>query len=346
MLRATALAACLFSLTLAGCGDSASDDDYDELEGKRYAHRYFQVDLHGRSLVSNEPVVDEREADIYRKTQTVLIESGQVLNSALRHDDLSEWESIPEGEETLDWIRERLVVRFPKGSEVLEIALVDRRAPKEALVAAVEAISKAYLNEVVFESKIQRQKPRDILTESYRDLDDEIKRKTNAHQARLKDASSARLPEIAARIELLKQQIARLGDARIGAEQELLRRLVDLELAGSGSGDEADDADDDSDDNEDAEEAGQSASDTEPPMEVVRQAYAKHTAKLDAQIEELTVEVQDLSKDDPNLAARAAEIEGLKSIQSDILNKIEHWDIELKAPDRVSAFGSVEFIEP
>lgn len=441
MHRPFAFVALLLTLSLPGCGGSSADEEFDELEGKRHAVRFFQAELCQRSILTNEPVMDEREIDLFRRTQVFLIESDRVLESALRHVDLAEWDAIPEGEETLDWVRERLVVRFRDGSEVLQIALVDRRAPKEAMVAIVEAISKAYLNEVVFESKIQRQKPRDILSASYRDLDEEIRRKTKAYQALLKEASSARLPEVAVKVELMKQQFSRLQDARIAAEEEYLRRLVEISLAEppteghsgaavdspaeapdqTAAGDDDGDPNDDERDESEPVEAEEAESEDEAPEpstankeqsgapmddhleslldDVVSQKqrsdaasgmaddmnflditytgvgdefdaldelgqnawiatasnlpadklcelYRRHIASLDARIDQLCEQIENSSRDDPGLAARAAEIEQLKSIQAEITEKIEHWDIELKMPNRITEFGSVEFHEP
>ncbi|TWT33691.1 hypothetical protein KOR34_35240 [Posidoniimonas corsicana] len=295
----------------------------DPLEGKRHAKQLFQVDPRSPAILTGQPTLSLSDAKIYRATQPVMIKSERVLGSALRTTDFNDSGLFPNKDtDEVEWVRERLVVDFPDGSNVMTIAFVHPTAPRDAMVELVGAIGKAYLDEVVFEAKIQRQKPRDILAASYRDLDEEIKRKTDTYDALLRDMPSVRLPEMAAKVGLLKDQIGRLQAEKLSAERELLGRRIEIK------------------------QRDLSAKQKAERLTTLIADYGAYTSQLDKQVAALTKEVLELSEDNSGAAERAEQIETLKKVRNQIAEKIEQWNVELKTPDTVRPFHGVEFHDP
>ncbi|TWT78502.1 Tyrosine-protein kinase ptk [Posidoniimonas polymericola] len=375
------------------------------------AFRYFQVESSEQSIIDPSLNAAKSDFDLFRQTQVFLIKTPSVLNSALRTGELGQlsfFDGVPVADQA-KYLGEELRVQFPQGSQVLEIRL-SGAAPAEELKEIVEAVSKAYLDEVVIESKIQRQKPRDILNESYRDLDEEIKRKTDAYMALIKDSGSPLQYEFGGDPELAQFRTAinesvkkiaelesRLYDATMQYEimvrqyqdpsvldqrieqalesdpkyQYLKQKqlsyemyIMDLEAVQSNKGSSAQTRQLQKQANAISQQMNQyrqemtaaikqqNRTQVDPyltginnQMNVTRAGISQQIQAAKKQQEELLDEIRGRSQIDTDLLARNAEIEGLKMIQSGITERIEHWDVELKRPDRVAEFGSVDTSE-
>lgn len=127
--------------------------------------------------------------EIYRRTHEVAVKSPYVLNAAL--DSLGTVPLIKEIplEERVQWLQDNLRVSFVQDSEIMQISLAGSSPPSE-LEAIIDAVSQAYIDEVVTNEKLERLKPLDILRSSERKLNEEIKRKTDAYYALLKESGS------------------------------------------------------------------------------------------------------------------------------------------------------------
>lgn len=379
------------------------------------AFRYFQVESSEQAIIDSSLNTGRGDFDIYRQTQVVLIKSMRVLESALRSGDLGDL-SYFDGVEEADrsrYLAEELRVQFPQGSEVLEIRL-SGAAPAEELKSIVEAVSKAYLDEVIFEGKIQRQRPRDILVASYRDLDEEIKRKTDAFMALLKDSDSPMIyvqsggvggdPEMAQFRTAMNESVKKLAALEsqlmnTTIQYEIMMRqyqdpsvleqrieqaleadpkyqylknkklsyemyIMDMEAVQSNRGSSAQARSYQKQANAIAQQLEQyrqqmtaaikqqNRTEADPYITqlqtdytIRRQGLAQQIQQAKQQQEQMLEKLRERSEIDTDLLARKAEIDGLKLVQAGIAERIEHWDVELKRPDRVLAFGGVDTSE-
>ncbi|TWT37355.1 Tyrosine-protein kinase YwqD [Posidoniimonas corsicana] len=379
------------------------------------AFRYFKVDASETPIIESSLNANRGDFDIYRQTQVVLIKSMRVLDSALRSGDLGDlsyFDGIEEADRSR-YLAEELRVQFPQGSEVLEIRL-SGAAPAEELKEIVEAVSKAYLDEVIFEDKIQRQKPRDILVASYRDLDEEIKRKTDAFMALLKDSESPLIylmggagggdPELAQFRSAMNESVKKLASLEselmnVTIQYEIMTRqyqdpsvleqrieqaleadpkyqylkqkklsyemyIMDMEAVQSNRGSNAQVRQLQKQANATAQQLEQyrqqmtaamkseSRKEADPYIKALQTDYTIRRQGLMQQIQQakkqqeaMLEKLRERSEVDTDLLARQAEIEGLKMVQAGIAERIEHWDVELKRPDRVLAFGGVDTSE-
>ncbi|MGP0069472.1 MAG: polysaccharide biosynthesis tyrosine autokinase [Isosphaeraceae bacterium] len=83
----------------------------------------------------------------YQNTQQALVMSQLVLNAALQDAKVSAYRMVREQIDPITWLQGSLKVEFVAGSEVMEISLSG--ADPEELAGIVNAVKKAYMDEVV-----------------------------------------------------------------------------------------------------------------------------------------------------------------------------------------------------
>lgn len=198
------------------------------------AYRYYKVSSSMPGIIDRNMGVDTRDYDIYRQTQVVLIESPQVLSSALevgQLKDLHFFDGVDEADKVL-YLQKQLDVSFQKGSEILEIRLSGATTADE-LKKIVDAVGAAYQREVQYKEDLDRKKPRDILAESYADLDRDIKRKTDAYFDMIEEVGSPSLYGPAGDPELLamRHELMDLGKKIQSDQEKLLEAQLNFEMA-------------------------------------------------------------------------------------------------------------------
>jgi capsular exopolysaccharide synthesis family protein len=113
--------------------------------------------------------------DILKKTQLAFLRSHFVLNSAVRDRGIASLSILAGDGDPVEWLQQNLRVDFPQQGEILSISLVG--SPREDLVRLVDAVAKAYRDEVIYEEKQRRLATRDLLARSVESLKKETTRK-------------------------------------------------------------------------------------------------------------------------------------------------------------------------
>ena len=109
----------------------------------------------------------------FQRTQVAMIKSRLVLNAALRQPDLGKLEVVRRQVDPVDWLEEGTKVNFPGGSEILEISMSGD--DPDALTAAVNAVSNAYVTEVVDVEHGDRLRRHDMLKRLWIKYQDNLK---------------------------------------------------------------------------------------------------------------------------------------------------------------------------
>lgn len=124
----------------------------------------------------------ERRAafNTYKQTQMRLVKSPYVLQAALRPKEISELSLIREATNQVDWLEENISVSSP-AAEFIRISISGEK-PKE-LASLVNAVTQAYLTEVVDESSRDRRKRLNQLDDIARQKDEAIKIKRKSYEA-------------------------------------------------------------------------------------------------------------------------------------------------------------------
>ncbi|MEX2286075.1 MAG: polysaccharide biosynthesis tyrosine autokinase [Planctomycetaceae bacterium] len=108
----------------------------------------------------------------YKQTQMRMVTSPFVLSSALRKPELSNLKMLEQTGDPVHWLETKIEVTSP-ASEFVRISLAGDE-PKE-LAAVINAVTEAYMEEVVNSEKLKRQKRKDNLEQVHREFDETLR---------------------------------------------------------------------------------------------------------------------------------------------------------------------------
>lgn len=129
----------------------------DQFSGGVVAEALFQVSAVPPALISsNQTRFDAREYAIFQKSQVALLKSFFVMNSAVRDPGIMTLPILANRDDQVAWLQENVEVDFLDGSEILSIRLRGTRSEADDLRRLVDAVSKAYTKEVVYNEKQRR----------------------------------------------------------------------------------------------------------------------------------------------------------------------------------------------
>ena len=116
---------------------------------------------------------DPNEFEIFKKTQVAMIRSYFVLNAAVRKPGVAKL-SILKDKDPVEFLEQNLDVEFPGDAEIMQISLRGRADQSADLVKIVDAVSKAYSDEVIYKDRQRDLTARDILARTWENLNREI----------------------------------------------------------------------------------------------------------------------------------------------------------------------------
>lgn len=120
---------------------------------------------------------NDQQFEVLKKTQLALLRSNFVLTAALRPTGIASLSVLAEhSKDPVEWLQENLMVDFPQQGEILSISLSSDALPED-LVRLVDAVAKAYKDEVITELRQRRLGTRDLLARNLENLNKEIKEK-------------------------------------------------------------------------------------------------------------------------------------------------------------------------
>jgi succinoglycan biosynthesis transport protein ExoP len=170
---------------------------------------------------------DNAEYESYRKTQVQLIKSPLVLMAAMRRPGVNALESLKDEDDKVGWLVRNIQVSAPMESEVLQVRLRGEN-PRE-ITDLVNAVTNAYLTDVVNKEKAERLSRRDALEKKYKENMADIRARLDTYHNLAKTLGTTDSAEVATQRALL---LDHLGTLR--AQQTQLQRdiaLLDGELA-------------------------------------------------------------------------------------------------------------------
>lgn len=152
----------------------------------------YEVSSSPLTLLERGPNVVREDYEIYKNTQLAYIKSPLVLMAALGANNaaISRLEMFEDADDKVEWLRDQLEVTFPSRGEIMEITLAGPH-PKGDLKQVVEAVSKAYYDEVIFRDQSERALPLQILRTSLRKLNDQVREKLETYKQLAKDSGTS-----------------------------------------------------------------------------------------------------------------------------------------------------------
>jgi capsular exopolysaccharide synthesis family protein len=170
---------------------------------------------------------DNAEYEAYRKTQVQLIKSPFVLTSALRRPGISNLTAFTDEDDPVGWLMRNIQVSAPMESEVVQVRLRGENAKEVTQI--VNAVTQAYLTDVVNKEKSERLQRRDTLERKYKENMAEVRASLDTYHNLAKSLGTTDSAEVITQRSLLLDHLSTLR-AQINQTQRDLT-LIDAELA-------------------------------------------------------------------------------------------------------------------
>jgi capsular exopolysaccharide synthesis family protein len=181
-----------------------------------------------RILLSVHELVPEYGA--YQRTQLALIKSRFVLNAALRlnEGEAAKLKVVAKQADPIEWLEKELQVDFSNGSEILRISMSGNEAAEPMVL--VNAVTQAYIDEVVNAETKQRGNRRELLKKTWNEYQRNLSEKRKELKRLMELAGSDDKKTLA---NLQQQGLDRLGraeDELARVRSELRNLRVELEV--------------------------------------------------------------------------------------------------------------------
>jgi hypothetical protein len=238
-----------------------------------------------------------QDFELVKKTQIALVRSSFVLQAAARKPGIATLPVFAQGD-PVDWLEKHLVADFPENGEILAISLRGPESHSGDLVRIVDAVAKAYQDEVIYSEKQRRLNDRDMLARNLEKLNQEIAQKMEEFSdiARESGRTESGSGQVLQQIDL--KRLDRI-------ETELLRlESKQLELETSG-------------------ESGN------PKF------FEQRIDQLRERQAELEKRIASRSENSVELTLRQREFERLQRVADEMSVQLEELDIQSQAPDRI-----------
>jgi hypothetical protein len=155
----------------------------------------FQASAIQPMLFGDEPPrFDAREYEVFQSSQIELLKSDFVLQAAVRDPAIAALPLLASKSDPVAWLAENLDVGFVEGSEILSIRSRGPESQADDLRQIVDAVAKAYLNDVVYSERQRLLTVRDVKAVAMDTLRSELESKITRieeGQAESGDSSAA-----------------------------------------------------------------------------------------------------------------------------------------------------------
>jgi hypothetical protein len=268
----------------------------------------------------------QTDYDTYRRTQATLIKSRLVLNTALRNPKVAELAVIKTQFDPVEWLEKRVGVDFVGDSEVMRISVSGDN--EQDLVTLVDAITEAYLTEIVNKEQIERLRRldqlKDVLTRQERGLREKRKMLRNlAENAGTPERSAPAEQALLQKLTDCQRELRRVQLAQVGSQAKLAR-LQGTQPATEGR----------------RRAVGE--------LEDELAALAAQEKLLRSEEERLTAQISDREKKlnmaFMDLESYKEEIAEMEAVNKRIRSEIAVMEVELKAAPRISLLDSARLL--
>jgi beta-lactamase regulating signal transducer with metallopeptidase domain len=267
-----------------------------------YVTALFRVSREQKRLLDGSSSQSDAGWEVFCKTQIALLKSYFVLQSAVRDPEIAELPMLKSAKDPVGFLAQRLEVGFYPGSEILYVRMgfshTDEFALAKQAVQIVDAVAKAYEEEVIFKEKQRQLSASDLLAKNYKTLTDEIRRKMEDYQQIVREAG---------RVESGAGQVAQQLDIRRleRVEEELMRlesNFVELQTSGKTGN---------------------------------TKFFEERIAQLSKRRDQLEQKIISRSEPSAELSERQRELERLQRIADELSTKLELTRIEVDSPNRI-----------
>ncbi len=140
----------------------------------------FQVEDKRETIFDISHDNDDQNYETLKKTQLALLKSNFVLTAAIRPPSVASLSALAGRKDPVVWLQDTLSVDYPQNGKLLSITLSGDELPEEQ-VQLVNAVAKAYKDEVIDEARQRRLVVRDMLSRNIDTLNVDVKRKLDEY---------------------------------------------------------------------------------------------------------------------------------------------------------------------
>jgi capsular exopolysaccharide synthesis family protein len=162
----------------------------------------------------------------YQRTQKALIKSRFVLNTALRQPPVAALPLVRSQPDPVQWLERELQVDFSLSPELLRISLEGDRP--EELTVVVNAVAKAYMDEVVNKEFNTRQERLEQLKRLYGKFDERIRTKRQTLKGLAEVLGSGNAANLAARQKIALEELAQAQKELANLRSEARKYQVEI----------------------------------------------------------------------------------------------------------------------
>jgi succinoglycan biosynthesis transport protein ExoP len=188
----------------------------------------FQISSQQESIFSDINKQSPQSYEILKKSQLSVLRFPFVLRAAVRKPGVSSLSALA-GEIPEEWLMERLEVSYPQQGEYLTISLSGDE-PTGDLVHLVDAVAKAYEDEVVFKERTLKAGTKDLLNRSLEDITKKIADKWELYISIAKDSDRPQAQTGDPQTTILMNEVNNLNKKRAEMEARLLEMQTQFTL--------------------------------------------------------------------------------------------------------------------
>lgn len=186
----------------------------------------FQVSSEPQKLVFDS-AAEATKFEVLQNTQLALLKSNFVLQAAIRDPSVASLSILAGESDPVTWLTDNLEVDFPNRSEILRISLSGDGLPED-LRQLVDAVAKAYQNEVVYKERQRRLTVRDALAKALDNITDELNRKMDEYHKVAIGINASEAYDRDAETELLVRDITKLQAKKVDLQSEMMQMRTDF----------------------------------------------------------------------------------------------------------------------
>jgi hypothetical protein len=265
-----------------------------------YVTSLFRVSREQERLLEGSSSQSDAGWEIFCKTQIALLKSYFVLEAAVRDPEIAALPMLASADDPVGLLAQRLEVGFYPGSEILYVRMGCTRGDEaNQAVKIVDAVAKAYEDEVVFKERQRQAGTHDLLARAYKKLQEEMRRNMEDYQEIARgagDLADSGPGQVAQQLDIRRLE---------RVEEELMRLENDfVELQTSGK--------------------------TGNPK-----FYEQRIEQLSQRQEELVKQIMRRSQPSIDLSERRRELDQLQRVANDMSMKLALREVEAGAPNRI-----------
>ncbi len=181
------------------------------------------------TLLDDSSTQGRQDFLIYKNTQKQLIVGPWVLRAALRSPDVERLPAVREEDDPVAWLEKRIYVEFPGEAEIMKVSF--SHADANTAAAITNAVTKAYMREVVDRERIMRMDRLSSLEKVFNEAEQKMRTKQTDLKRLAESLGTGDGNALSSKQQITLQHFATLRNEHTRMQFELMRAKINLTAA-------------------------------------------------------------------------------------------------------------------